>query len=425
MTKYLIIGSSAAAIGAVESIRGIDKDGKITVVSNEPHPLYSRPLITYLLAGQIDESKMSYGSPGLYRKYNVEEVLGKEAVAIRPEDKKVVLNDGSALPYQKLLLAIGGRPIVPEVEGKDLPGVFTFTTLDDARRMDEFIRKSDVKNAVVVGGGLIGLKTAESLIARGIKVTIIELADRILSATFDRKASEIVEAALREKGCELITNSTIWRIPGKEWVKKVVLRGGAEVHCQLVVFAMGVAPNIELAKGAGIDVRKGILVDDHMRTNLPDIYAAGDVVEALDIVTGTTRQIAIWPNAHLQGSIAGLNMAGKAERYDGSFAMNAVEICDVPTISIGLTDPKEERYEVLERYDKADRAYKRIVLKDDVIVGAIFVNKIDRAGVFRALIKSRENVHIFKDVLLRDDFGLVWLPETFRKHTVVGEGTEV
>lgn len=425
MVKYLIVGNSAAAVGAVEGIRQVDKDGRIVIVSNEPHPLYSRPLITYLLAGQIDESKMSYGDKRFYGRYNVEEVLGKEVVVIHPEDKKVALNDGTTMPYQKLLLATGGHPIFPQVEGKDLAGVFTFTTLDDAKKVGEFIERNGVVSAVVVGGGLIGLKTAEALIARGIKVTIVELADRVLSATFDRRASEIVEMALRGKEGRLMTKNTVSRIIGKERVEKVILQDGTEVNCQLVIFAIGATPNTELAKRAGVEVRKGILVDDHMRTNLPDIYAAGDVVEAYDMVMHTNRQIAIWPNAYVQGNIAGFNMAGKAEKYGGSFAMNSVEICGVLTISIGLTDPQEKGYEVLERYDAAQNAYKKIVLKDDVIVGAIFVNKIDRAGVFTGLIKNRANVRLFKDALLRDDFGLVWLPETFRKHMVVGEGIEV
>jgi NAD(P)H-nitrite reductase large subunit len=424
MVKYLVVGSSAAAIGAVKSIRRFDKDEKIVVVSNEKHPLYSRPLITYLLAGQIDESKVAYGD-SFYKKYNVEEVLGKEVMAIHPEDKTVVLSDKTSLSYQKLLLATGGRPILPPVEGKDLPGVFTFTTLDDAKRVDGFIKENSVGRAVVVGGGLIGLKTAEALIARGIKVTIVELADRILSATFDRRASEIVETALRERGCDLVTKNTVTKVVGKTKVEKVVLQDGTEVDCQLVVFAIGVSPNTELAGRAGVKVNRGILVDDHMRTNVPDVYAAGDVVEAKDMVTSTVKQIAIWPNAYIQGNIAGANMAGKADRYQGGLVMNAVEICGVPTVSIGVTDPREKGYEVLERYDEGERVYKKIVLKDDVIIGAIFVNKIDRAGVFTDMIKSRTNVHLFKDVLLRDDFGLVWIPETFRKHVVVGEGTEV
>ncbi|MEM2866556.1 MAG: FAD-dependent oxidoreductase [Candidatus Hadarchaeales archaeon] len=425
MIKYLIVGNSAAAVGAVEAIRQVDRDGRIVIVSKEPHPLYSRPLITYLLAGQIDESKMSYGDPRFYSIYNVEEVLGKEVVAIHPEDKNVVLDDGTKLSYQKLLLATGGRPIFPQVEGRDLTGVFTFTTLSDARKVNEFIEKNRVRNAVVVGGGLIGLKTAEALIARGIKVTIVELADKVLSATFDRRASEIVEKAMQERGGVFVKKNTVSRIIGEKKVEKVVLQDGTEVSCQLVIFAIGVTPNVELAKRAGIEVGKGILVDDHMQTNLPDIYAAGDVVEAYDIVMSSNRQIAIWPNAYVQGRIAGFNMAGKVEKYEGSFAMNSVEICGVPTISIGLTDPQEKGYEILERYDEAQKVYKKIVLKNDVIVGAIFVNKIDRAGVFTGLIKSRVNVHLFKDALLRDDFGLVWLPEKFRKHMVVGEGIEI
>ena len=423
--EYLIIGNSAAAVGAVEGIRQTDKKGKIVVVSNERYSLYSRPLITYLLAGQVDESKMYYGGRRIYDKYNVEEILGMEVVAIHPGEKEVVLSNGAAIAYNKLLIATGGLPILPDVEGKELAGVFTFTTWDDAKRVNEFIEKNRVGGALVVGGGLIGLKTAEALVARGIKVTIVELADRILSATFDRRASEIVERAVREKGCELKTRNTVSKIIGKERVQVVILQDGTEVNCQLVIFAIGVTPNTELARRAGIKVRKGILGDDRMRTNLSDIYAAGDVVEAYDLVMSTNRQLAIWPNAYVQGNIAGRNMAGKIDKYEGSFAMNSVEICGVPTISIGLTDPKEDGYEILERCDEAQRTYKKIVLKDDIIVGAIFVNNIDRAGVFTGLMKNRVNVRLFKNALLREDFGLVWLPEKFRKHMVAGEGIEV
>jgi NAD(P)H-nitrite reductase large subunit len=424
MVDYLIIGNSAAAVGAVEGIREVDKDAEIVVISKEPYPLYSRPLITYLLAGQIDESKIFY-DPKFYKEHKVEEILGKEVVAIHSKDKKVVLEDGKTIQYKKLLLAVGGLPIFPQVEGNNLAGVFTFTTLEDAKNVNEFIKKYKVSEAVVVGGGLIGLKTAEALITRGIKVTIVELADRVLSATFDSRASGIVELALRDKGCSLITKNTVSRILGQDRVEKVILQDGTQLTCQLLIFAIGVIPNTELAKRAGIKVRRGILVDEYMRTNLPDVYAAGDVVEARDLVMGVDRQIAIWPNACVQGEVAGHNMAGGTKKYEGSFAMNSVEICGVPTISVGLTDPKGEGYEILEQYDDVQRTYKRVVLKNDIIVGAIFVKKIDRAGIFTGLIKNRVNVHLFKDALLRDDFGLVWLPETFRKHMVVGEGIEV
>jgi NAD(P)H-nitrite reductase large subunit len=424
MVDYLIIGNSAAAIGAVKGIREVDKDGEIVIVSKEPYPTYFRPLITYLLAGQIDESKIFY-DPRFYEEHKVEEVLGKKVLSINPKDKKVVLDSKETIPYKKLLIATGGLPIFPQVEGSDLAGVFTFTTLEDAKNVNEFIKKHQVREAIVVGGGLIGLKTAEALIARGIKVTIVVRGDRVLRATFDRKASEIVEQALRDKGCSLITKNTVSKILGQGRVEKIILQDGTQLRCQLLIFAMGVTPNVELAKRAGINVRVGVPVDEYMRTNLPDIYAAGDVVEARDIVLGIDRQIAIWPNAYVQGKIAGLNMAGVTRKYEGSFVMNSVEVCNLPTISVGLTDPKEEGYEILEHYDDIQKTYKKVVLKNDIIVGAIFVKKIDRAGIFTGLIKNKVNVHLFKEALLRDDFGLVWLPETFRKHMIVGEGIEI
>jgi NAD(P)H-nitrite reductase large subunit len=423
MVDYLIIGNSAAAIGAVEGIREVDKDGEIVTISKEPYPLYFRPLITHLLAGQIDESKIFY--PKFYKEHRVEEILGEEVVAVHPEDKKVVLKNGETIQYKKLLLAVGGLPVFPQVEGNNLAGVFTFTTLEDAKNVNDFIKKYQVGEAVVVGGGLIGLKTAEALIARGIKVTIVVRGDRVLRATFDRKASGIVEQALRERGCTLITKNTVSKILGEDRVERVVLQDGTQLECQLIIFAMGIRPNVELAKRAGINVQVGIRVDEYMRTNLPDVYAAGDVVEARDLILGVDRQIAIWPNARVQGKVAGHNMAGGTKKYEGSFAMNSVEICGLPTISVGLTDPKEEGYEILEQYDEVQRAYKKVVLKNDIIVGAIFVKKIDRAGIFTGLIKNKVNVRLFKDALLRDDFGLVWLPETFRKHMVAGEGIEV
>lgn len=424
-SKYVIAGNSAAAVAAIESIRKVDREGEITVISKEPYLSYSRPLVTYLLAGVVNENKMLYRDKEFYKKFEVELTLGEEAVDISPERKIVKLSNGEEIMYEKLLIATGGTPIFPATKGNNLRGVFTFTSWDDAKRVDEYIKTENVEYAVVVGGGLIGLKTSEALIARKIKLTIIELADRVLSATFDRKASDLVEKKLKEVGCEIRAKTTVGEILGKEKVEGVVLQDGTRLDCQMVIFAIGVRPNSEIAKNAGLKVNKGIITDGRMRTSAPDIYAAGDVAEAYDSLLGVNRQIAIWPTAYWQGAIAGANMTGKDERYGGAFAMNSVEICGLPTISVGITDPKDPGYEILERYNGEKLVYKKIVLRDDKVVGAIFIGKIDRAGIFTNMIKEKIDVGTFKNSLLNDDFGLAWFPKEFRKHMVVGEGIEI
>ena len=433
---YVIVGNSAAAIGAIEAIRNRDKTGSVSVISDEPYSVYSRPLISYLLAGKVDENMMFYGKKNFYEENSVGTKLGQTAVELDTDKKIVELENKELVPYDKLLIATGGIPIIPQVEGKDLKGVFTFTKWDDAKDIKDFIERNSVKRAVVVGGGLIGLKATEALIELGLKVAVVELADRILSVTFDQRASQIMEDNLRERGIEIIFDNTVAQIKangglnkgswgGKRRVSGVVLRDKRKLACDLVIFAIGVRPNASLVKDTPVRVKRGILVDQHMQTSISDVYAAGDVVEAFDLVMGINRPIPIWPNAYRQGSVAGCNMAGGLKEYQGGLAMNSIEIFGVPTISVGQTDPDEENYQVLQEHNRERREYKKIVLKDDFIVGAIFIGSIERAGIITALIKERTNVRNFKNYLMREDFGLIYLPSNYRKHMVSGMGIEV
>jgi len=396
--KYLIIGNSAAAVGAIESIRQEDRKGEITLISDEPYSAYSRPLISYLLAGKVSEEKMFYRDKSFYKKNKVKPLLGERVMSVSPSRKTVKLKSGKKVSYTRLLIATGGKSIVPEVKGKSLKGIFTFIAWDDAKKIEKFIEKNAVKKATVIGGGLIGLKAAEALIERRIKVTIVELADRILSATFDKKASSIIEETLQKTHCRLITGNTVKEIKGKGGkVTDAILENGEGLATDLVVFAIGVTPNVDIVKKSGVKINRGILVDSHMQTNLPGIYAAGDVAEGYDLLLKTRRPLPIWPNAYKQGSIAGYNMSGTVKEFRGSFAMNSVEICGIPTISVGLTDPLEDGYEVFRDSDPARKQYRKIVLKDNRIVGAIFVNDIARAGIITGLIKDEVEVSDFKD----------------------------
>lgn len=426
--RHVIIGNSAAAVGAVEAIRQHDRQGSITIVAEEPHHVYSRPLISYLLAGIVDESRMHYRPDGFYERHNVETMLGVEVTRVTTQGRVLSLAGGGQVAYDRLLIATGGKPFVPPLPGANLAGVYTFTTWQDARRIERFIEDRGVQSALVVGGGLIGLKTTEAMVERGIAVTVVELADRILSATFDRTASKMAETILRRHNVDVRTGTTVEEIMGRGGrVDHAVLRDGERVNCDLVVFAIGVRPNTGLIpEGAGIEIDRGICVDRHMQTTAEHVYAAGDCVQAYDMLIDACRPIAIWPNAYRQGHIAGCNMAGVERLYEGSFPMNSIEICGLPTISVGLTDPPpDEPYEILDRYDRGALVYKKLVLHHNVLVGAIFVGDIDRAGIYTGLIRDRVDVRAFKEHLLSGSFGLISLPRDLRKHMVVGEGIEV
>ena len=429
MMRHVVVGNSAAAVGAIEAIRQYDQESHITVVADEPHHVYSRPLISYLLGGTVNDSQMYYRPADFYDRHNVETMLGTKVACVTPQEQRVSLKGGGTVSYDRLLIATGGTPFVPPIPGTDLEGVFTFTRWDDARRLGRYVEDRVIRSALVIGGGLIGLKATEGLMAHSIPVTIVELADRILSVSFDRTASRMTESALRQAGTQIRTGATVEKILGQdEKVDHAVLCDGEKVDCDLVVIAIGVRPNTALIPPeAGINVNQGVLVDDHMRTSAPHVYAAGDCVETHDLLLEVSRPIAIWPNAYRQGYVAGCNMAGVEKTYGGGIAMNSIEICGIPTISVGLTGPQEEtdRYEVLERYDRKSTVYQKLVLRDNRLVGAICVGDIGRAGIYTGLIRDQADVSSFKEHLLSGNFGLISLPQAYRKHIVVGEGIEV
>ena len=413
--KYLIIGNSAAAVGAVEAIRRNDKGNSITMISDEPHHVYSRPLISYLLAGHTKEDKMYYRDESFYKENNVETVFNKRVTGVDTKKKQVILEDKKKIDYDKLLIATGGTPFVPPIKGKDRKNVYTFTKWSDAT---EILKVSkNVKKAVVIGAGMIGLKAIEGLNAIGIDVTVVELAPEVLSRALDKDASRIVQRKMEEAGVEVITNNEVVEITGKgNTATGVVLRDKKKIKCDLVIVAIGVIPNTGFIKESGIKINRGIVVDEKMETNIKGVYAAGDVVEALNMLTNEKMPIPIWPLAYRQGSIAGDNMSGGSSVYKGGFPMNSIEFPGAPTISLGIIDPRGEGYESLIKNDSKNGNYKRIIIKNERLVGAILVgDDVDRAGILTGLIKEQKPVTAFKDKLLDRNFGFVHMPKEHRR----------
>jgi len=415
MAKYLIVGGSAAGIGAVEAIREVDQTGSITIISEEPCPQYSRPMISDFVSGKADFHKMKCRTDDFWKENNVEALTGKKATDLNLTEKTVQLESGEKVAYEKLLLATGGKPFVPKMEGSDKDGVFTFTTIKDAQQLTAKIDSINAKAAVVIGAGLIGISVTEALMKRGLKVTMVELQEKILSLLLDAKASDLVEGVVKKAGVDIVTGQSVQKIlgkPGNEGVVDgVILTKGNQVPCDLVIVAIGVVPRTELVTGTAVKTNRGIVVDNMMQTNVPDVYASGDVAEAYDFIMDQNRLLPLWPLAVLEGQIAGYNMAGKITTYMGGTNMSSLKYFDIPIVSIGLANPKEDQaLEVFVQNDAERNVYKKLVLKNNVIVGLTFVNCIERAGVFFYLMKNTINVKKFKQKLLSDDFGLATLP---------------
>jgi len=418
MSKYVIVGGSVAAISAVEAIREVDPAGTIAIIAEEPFPTYSRPLIGDYVSGEATWDKMMYRSDRFWSENKVETFIGSKAVRLNFTERFVETDAGKRIEYEKLLLATGSEPLIPKIDGSNRKGVFVFITLADAENLKAKCEKAE--KAVVVGGGLIGVCAADALTEVGAKVTIVELKERLLSLLFNSTASRIIEEAARSSGVDIVTGHTVARIGGmlgdESKVGIVVLDSGETIPCDIVVLAAGVRPRVELVARTGLKVNKGIVVDRFMHTNIPDVYACGDVAEAYDFVSGEGRVLPQWPTAYMEGRTAGHNMAGISEEYSGGTVMSALKYFNVPAVAVGITNPMEDDdFEVLTNHDSAKNVYKKVVLKDGVIKGFILVNDICKAGVMYYLMQMNVNVARFKSELLSEDFGFISLPEHLRK----------
>lgn len=375
--KYVIIGNSAAAVGCIEGIREKDKKGSITVVSNEIHHTYSRPLISYLLYGKTDEERMKYRPDSFYEDNGVTTMLGHTAVKINPDKKTVELDDGTALSYDKLLVATGSKPFIPPMEGLDtVEKSFTFMTLDDAKALDAALTKDS--RVLIVGAGLIGLKCAEGIFDKIGHLTVIDLADRILPSILDEKGSELVQKFLEDKGIEFRLGTSAASFDGN----KAVLTNGDEIEFDVLVVAVGVRPNTELVSEAGGSVDRGIVTDKYSRTTITDVYAAGDCAKSHDITTGTDRILALLPNAYMQGVAAGRHMTGADMPYENAMPMNAIGFFGYHVITAGNYDGEE-----LVTCDGMN--YKKLVIKDNCLKGFIMIGDVRRAGIYTKLIREK------------------------------------
>ena len=378
--RYVIIGNSAAGVAAAEGIRSRDKSGEIVMISEEKFPAYGRPLISYYLLGATDRAHMDYRPSDFYEKNGITLRLGVRAEKIDPVRRTVLLSDGSEIGYDRLLAATGSRSFVPPAEGlSEVKAKYTFMTLADALALEKALSKK--KEVLIVGAGLIGLKCMEGILGRVKKVTVIDMADRVLSSILDEKGSQIVQRQLEARGVRFVLSDSVVRFEEG----RAKLKSGGEIAFDLLVMAVGVRPNIELVKEAGGKTDRGIVTDEGMRTSLPDVYAAGDCTESSDIASGKRRILALLPNAYRQGYCAGENMAGGDARFGDAMPLNAIGFFGSHILTAGA-------YEGESFITGEGDTYRRFFVKDGVLKGFILIGAPERAGIYTALVRERRSL---------------------------------
>ena len=377
MKRYVIIGNGVAAAGCIEGIRSVDKAGEITVISEEKHDVYCRPLISYYLEGKTDLERMRYRDPDFYHRMGCKVLYDRRAAHIRQSRREAELDDGTLLPYDALCLATGSSAFVPPMEGlESVTQKFTFMTLDDALALARAV--DETSRVLIVGAGLIGLKCAEGLCERVASITVCDLADHILSSILDGECAGMMQQKLEEHGIDFLLGDSVSRFEGK----KARMKSGASVDFDVLVLAVGVRPNIGLLGEIGGDINRGILVNERMETSILGIYAAGDCTEAEDVSSGQKKVLAILPSAVMQGYTAGANMAGGSVIFDNGIPMNAIGFFGLHAMTAG--NYEGEVYE-----EKTERSIKRLFTKDDVLKGFILIGCEERAGIYTAMIREK------------------------------------
>ncbi len=408
--RYVIIGRSIAGISAASAIREQDPAGEITVVSGEKAGAYYRPLIPLVVAGKKSEQDIAYAEDPLQGK-NVASIL-ETATGVDVKQKEVRLASGQTLPFDRLLLASGGVPLKPAIPGLDGPGVYPLRTMAQATGIREAAAKCE--NIVVIGGGLVGIKAALALRELGTpsgkglrKITVVEMLPQILSVRIDRRGSKIVQAAAAREGIAMLTGTNVLKVLRKgPAVTGVRINPGGTLKADMIIVAAGVRPNVSYLRHSGIKINRGVLVNAQLRTNVEGIYAAGDVAEGRDLLTGKNVVSGLWSNARETGRAAGISMAGGKVDYPGFLpVMNATEIAGIPLISVGHIAPEGRKYKVISQED--DSRYWKLVLDGDYLVGAVFVGDLRNAGIYTNLIKNRIPVSAAREKIEKRAVGYV------------------
>jgi len=390
---YIVVGNSAAGLFAVEEIRRHDTRSELLVLTAEQEPSYSRCLTTYFLAGDIPAAQLYLRDPDFAARLNLKIIYGVEVMGLDSARQLVQSSDGREWHYDKLLLAMGASANQLSIQGGDLPEVFTLRTMKDVLAIHKLLEQG-ARKAVVIGGGLVSLKSAYALRKRGLEVTVVVSSGQILSQMLDAQAADLIQKHLSANGLSFRLQTEISAILGSDHLQGVLIKPHTELAADLVLVGKGVHPNIANLKTCGFQIGQGLQVDSSLATNLPHIYAAGDIAETWDLVRQKFTVNATWPNATTQGRVAGANMCGKEEVYPGSLGLNSVNFFGLSAMSAGITKPP--RQEGPTDWHQTENLkmlgglpiYRSLIWQGDVLKGFVLLGDTSQGGVLTALIKS-------------------------------------
>jgi nitrite reductase (NADH) large subunit len=387
MTTYLIIGNGAAGNAAAEAIRKYDQEGAIQIFSKEKHPFYYVPALPEYLAGEKHLSQFTLHNHDWYEKNRIDLHLDTEITRIDPEAKVAETRQGERYPYDKLLLATGSYSFVPPIKGADQEGVYTLRTIDDAEAIKEKAQQS--QRAVLIGGGLLGLEAGNGLRKAGLAVTVVEFFPRLLPRQMDVPGAALLQKQLEDMGFTFYLGAKTQEIVREPEGLTVVLESGERLPADMVLISAGVRPELTLAQALGLEIDKGVKVDDAMRTSRPDIYAAGDLVEHRG------RFYGIWPASMEQGRVAGAAMAGQDAKYEGTVPANTLKVVGIDLMAAGEIDV-EGQLTALASQDEAQKTYRKLVFKDHVLVGAILLGDLQGGNEIQQAIKDKKDLASLK-----------------------------
>lgn len=380
--KYLIVGNGVAGTTAAHNIRQKDSSGEITVLTEEKTPFYSRIRLINYLAGEASAEDVVMHKPEWYDNNRIRLLLDKRIISIDTPKKELSTASDEKFAYDRLLLATGSHSFVPPIPGSKLGGVFTLRTLDDARAIKEYAR--DIEEVILIGGGVLGLEVGNALRKSGKKISVVEVFPRLLPKQMDHEGSRILYSQMQEMGFRFLLGTKTKELIGRDRVKRALLEDGSEVRADMAIISAGVRANTALADEAGITCgQAGVVVDDRMRTSRADVYAAGDSAEHRG------RMYGIWPAAEAQGRIAGTNMAGGDEKFEGITPSNVLKVVGIELAAAGDIDA-EGRYQSIIKKDERRYLYLKLVHEDNALRGCIILGtKKNRGKLLKAVSESR------------------------------------
>ena len=413
--NYLIIGNSCAGTSCAAEIRNIDKKGNITILSEENFPAYGRPLISYFLQGKQTLETIKYKKEDFYTKNKITVKLNSKVQSINTTKKEVVCVNKETYKYDKLLIATGSVPFVPPINGiQKHKNVYTFLNIESVQNIQKVVNKNS--DVVIIGAGLIGLKAAEALAEQVKSVKVCDMADRVMASVLDKNTASVIQNHIEKHNVTFYLSNTAKEV--KE--NSVILADGTELNCDVLIMAVGVRPNISIAKDINIKINRGIVVDKYMQTSIKDIYAAGDCVESFDVLSEQNKILALWPNAFVQGKLAGSNMAGVTKEFTGAFPLNAIGFFGLHLISAGIVDTKQDGYKVYIQKDDTKDLLKKLVIKDDKLEGFVLINTNERAGIYTSLINDKTPLSSLNYDITKQSIGLNVFSKDIRENKIFG-----